>query len=184
VIPTVPVIPDTPVQPAQPVQPVQPVVPAVRPIYSVSMSTADRWLSGALPDAQVRATSTGEQVTIDFYGASTSSSDTLPLMAWVNTLTGDFFYAPAGTPLPYECYIPMEINGLGDVLAVGKGAFDVHLYINNVGVTQLLGEAQASALGLATLGYVDMGALFASAAPLPTPVALAGVGATTTTPLV
>lgn len=52
------------------------------------------------------------------------------------------------------------------MLKAGTGAFDVHLYLNSTGMTQLVGVEAAKSLNLAAQGYVDMGALFASAAPL------------------
>ncbi len=96
---------------------------------------------------------------VDFYGVTTGG---VALKAWHNPITGDYFYAPEGTPLPYECYEPLSAD-LGRVLQAGKGVYDVHLYLNSEGDTQLLGESAAAALGLLIKGYTDMGVVFASA---------------------
>ena len=96
---------------------------------------------------------------VDFYGVTTGG---VALNAWHNPITGDYFYAPAGTPLPYACYEPLS-SDLGRVLEAGKGVFDVHLYLNHDGDTQIMGESAAAALGLVAKGYADMGAMFASA---------------------
>ncbi|MEI6651269.1 MAG: Ig-like domain-containing protein [Chlorobiaceae bacterium] len=96
---------------------------------------------------------------VDFYGVTTGG---VALKAWHNPITGDYFYAPAGIPLPYECYEPLSTD-LGRVLEAGKGVFDVHLYLNSAGDTQIMGESAAAALGLLSKGYTDMGAMFASA---------------------
>jgi len=96
---------------------------------------------------------------VDFYGVTTGG---VALKAWHNPITGDYFYAPEGTPLPYECYEPLS-SDLGRVLEAGNGVFDVHLYLNSAGDTQIMGESAAAALGLLSKGYTDKGAIFASA---------------------
>jgi methionine-rich copper-binding protein CopC len=96
---------------------------------------------------------------VDFYGLTTGG---VALKAWHNPITGDYFYAPEGTPLPYECYEPLS-SDLGRVLEAGNGVFDVHIYLNSAGDTQIMGESAAAALGLLAQGYADKGAIFASA---------------------
>ena len=142
-----------------------------QPIYGVGSGAADRWLSGDLDAARQQGAAKNAPVSIDFYVLPTATPDTVPVAAWVNVLTGDYFYAPVGTALPYACYVPMAAQGLGHALAVGTGAFDVHLFINSQGVTHLVGLEQAKSMGLSSKGFTDLGALFASALPLdPNPV--------------
>ncbi|MEI7749180.1 MAG: Ig-like domain-containing protein, partial [Chlorobiaceae bacterium] len=96
---------------------------------------------------------------VDFYGVTDTSK---PLLhSWYNPITGDYFYAPEGTLPPYDCYVQQA--DLGYVLPKGTGVFDVHLYLNHDGDTQIMGESAAAALGLLAKGYNDMGAMFASA---------------------
>jgi hypothetical protein len=52
---------------------------------------------------------------------------------------------------------------LGNVLEAGSGAFDVHLFINARGMTQIVSLERAAELNLLSSGYEDRGALFASA---------------------
>ena len=96
---------------------------------------------------------------VDFYGVTDTSK--LPLHTWYNSITGDYFYAPEGTLPPYACYVQQA--NLGYVLPKGTGVFDVHLYLNHDGDTQIMGESASAALGLLAKGYTDMGAMFASA---------------------
>ena len=96
---------------------------------------------------------------VDFYGVTDTSK--LPLHTWYNSITGDYFYAPEGTQPPYACYV--QKADLGYVLPKGTGVYDVHLYLNRNGDTQIMGESAAIALGLLARGYTDMGAMFASA---------------------
>ncbi len=99
---------------------------------------------------------------VDFYGVTDTSK--LRLQTWYNAITGDYFYAPEGTRPPYACYVQQA--DLGYVLPKGTGVFDVHLYLNHDGNTQIMGESAAAALGLLAQGYTDMGAMFASASAI------------------
>ena len=159
-----PAPPPAPAPVPSPVPAPAPSPASLLPVYGVGQGAGDRWLSGVREDAESRVQGNGGTIKIDFYATTEQSVDTLPLKAWVNTLTGDYFYAPEGTALPYACYEPMAATGLGSVLAVGKGAFDVHMYMNGQGVTQLVGVVQATQMNLAGQGYADLGALFASSA--------------------
>jgi len=129
-------------------------------VYGALLPNGDRTLSLAVTPGAQPAFATTDRV----------GSDTLPLAAWRNALTGDWFYAPAGQAMPYACYVAAADPGLGRVLAPGQGAFDVHLYLRADGLTQEMSQAAAQQLGLLSQGYVDQGALFAS-------VALVGVAA-------
>jgi VCBS repeat-containing protein len=136
-----------------------------KPFYIVKGEANDRILFDNLTDAQTAASAHNTSPAIDFYGVAEPGSNTVALKAWHNSITGDWFYAPEGTIPPYDCY-DEQPGTIGRALAVGKGAFDVHLYLNSNGVTQIMGEAEANALGLIAQGYSDKGAIFASAAPV------------------
>ena len=84
---------------------------------------------------------------------------------WHNSLTGDDLYLPAGMLPPYPCYEKVASN-MFSVLPAGQGIFDVHLYLNENGSTLLLNQEQARVLRAADQGYEDLGAVFASSAPL------------------
>lgn len=138
----------------------------VTPMYAVVLPGGDRWLSSVQADAHGLATTfSSGQAVVDFLVSSVATSDTLALQAWRNVVTGDYVYLPANAKLPYACYVPNAETVLGYVPAAGHGAFDVHLYLTAQGLTQLMGQAQASQAGLLTHGYVDLGAVFASMAP-------------------
>lgn len=145
------------------------------PIFAASIPGSDRWLSLSQSQADVFAAKTGTKAQIDFYGTKRLDADTLHLSAWQNVLTGDYFYAPDGVAPPYACYVKLNDVELGRVLKPGKGAFDVHLYLNADGLTQLVGTAQATQMGLMSHGYSDLGALFASAPGPDASVGLVGV---------
>ena len=135
----------------------------VVPVYAAPLQTTDRWLTLLGTEATTVAQGYATAVQIDFYATSKTGPDTLPLKAWVNVLTGDHFYAPEGVPPPYACYVEQPEVQLGRVLKTGQGAFDVHLYLNEAGMTQIVGQAQAASMDLLAQGYLDMGAMFASA---------------------
>ena len=145
------------------------------PIYAAEIGNNDHYLSGLASDAQAQQLSATNPLRIEFYVFPTQQDDTLPLKAWVNTITGDFFYAPEGTPPPYACYIAFDAIGLGYVYEAGQGDFDVHLFMNEEGITQIMGIETASELGLASAGYTDIGVLFASSEAPYTVVELTGV---------
>ena len=96
---------------------------------------------------------------VDFYGSTIAGS--LPLHTWHNTITDDYFYGVDVAQVPYSCYDQQA--DLGSVMAAGTGVYDVHLFLNSEGDSQLVGESIANARGLLAQGYNDMGALFASA---------------------
>jgi len=140
------------------------------PIYfSVNPATSDRTLSTTPSSVQ-------QSKQIQFYAADNSTPGTVPLKAWLNVLTGDWFYGRADVPPPYACYVEHPEVVLGRVLPAGQGAFDVHTYLNAAGVTQIMGTAAADKLGLLTQGYVDLGSayVFASADDVPA-VSVVGV---------
>lgn len=129
------------------------------PVYYAATGTAgDRTLS-ATPASPALAAQ------VQFYAADPGTPGTVPLKAWQNVLTGDWFYGRADVAPPYACYVERPEVVLGNVLPAGQGVFDVHTYLNGAGVTQVMGQAAAEKLGLLAQGYVDLGAayLFASA---------------------
>ncbi|MFD0666317.1 tandem-95 repeat protein [Ramlibacter sp. MAHUQ-53] len=142
------------------------------PIYYAATGTVgDRTLSATpagsaddrpLPNAPTSATLAAQ---VQFYAADPGTPGTVPLKAWQNVLTGDWFYGRADVAPPYACYVERPEVVLGNVLPAGQGVFDVHTYLNGAGVTQVMGQAAAEKLGLLAQGYVDLGAayLFASA---------------------
>ena len=136
-----------------------------KPVFAASLAGNDRWLTGSLDDAYAH-TVKDPGVHVEFYSLPLQEPGTLPLKAWVNSITGDYFYAPEGVAPPYACYVPTTAVGLGFVQAAGHGAFDVHLFMNDLGITQIVGIEQSLAMQLTQSGYRDYGALFASAEPL------------------
>ena len=152
---------------------------ATQPIYAVLLPSGDRWLTSLTADAHKLALALNSgKAEVDFYVSTQAMPDSLELKAWHNLITGDYLYLPSNAALPYSCYLPNADTTLGYVMAPGKGAFDVHLYLNAAGLTQLMGQAQASQLGLLTQGYSDLGAAFSSMTPDPSAPMLTLVGQT------
>ncbi|NQV69649.1 MAG: DUF4347 domain-containing protein [Pseudohongiella sp.] len=148
-------------------------VPEAKPVFAALLEQDDHWLTGLLDNANDK--SINDDARIEFYSFEAQKPGSLPLKAWVNTITGDYFYAPEGTEPPYACYIPSEEIELGYVPQAGQGAFDVHLFMNSEGITQIMGVETAGNLGLVAAGYVDIGVLFASPEALGTAIELTGV---------
>jgi uncharacterized repeat protein (TIGR02059 family) len=136
---------------------------ATQPVYALLLPSGDRWLTSSTADAhQLGQMLHSAKAEVDFYVSPQAMPNALELKAWHNVVTGDYLYLPATVALPYSCYQPNSDTTLGYVMAPGKGAFDVHLYLNAWGVTQLMGQSQATQLGLLSQGYMDVGAMFAS----------------------
>jgi hypothetical protein len=134
-----------------------------QPVYALLLPSGDRWLTSSAADAhQLGQMLHSGKAEVDFYVSSQVMPNALELKAWHNVVTGDYLYLPASVALPYSCYQPTSDTTLGYVMAPGKGAFDVHLYLNAWGVTQLMGQGQATQLGLLSQGYMDVGAVFSS----------------------
>jgi hypothetical protein len=126
--------------------------------------------SSALGDDRQLSLSGSAAKNVQFYVTSGAANDPLRLKAWFNPLTGDWFYGRSDVAPPYECYVEHPEVQLGVALPKGQGAFDVHTYVNAQGVTQVVSEAAAASMGLAALGFHDLGDsyVFASLTGLPT----------------
>ena len=146
------------------------VVEAV-PMYAARTAEGDRLLSTNQALTQSRAAATGSTVDVDFYVMPSQIPGTVPLKAWVNAITGDLFYAPEGTKMPYACYFPADSSQLGFVRPVGAGDIAVNLYMNPQGITQMATAALAAKLGLTGQGYVNLGPIFSSIDPTIIPTA-------------
>jgi hypothetical protein len=136
------------------------------PMFRADLRSGDRLLSTNVGTASSVASANGSTAGIEFYVLPTAKDGFVALRAWRNVLTGDLFYGTEGSQLPYDCYEPIDAGNLGYVPKAGKGAFDVHLWINAQGTTQIVGAQAAAQMGLQAKGYRDLGALFGSAAGL------------------
>ena len=124
------------------------------PIYfSDTTSTTDRMLftAPAKPDE-------GDHV--QFFATPRTDAQTIPLKAWFNPLTGDWFYGVEGVAPPYECYVERPDVVLGRVLKKDQGSFNVHTYLNAQGNTQIVSETAAENMGLLAKGYRDLGTAY------------------------
>ncbi len=122
-------------------------------MYSTKAANGDTILTSVASNAM-----TG----IDFYTSPDQKPELVKLKAYYNTLTGDYFYAPEGVAPPYACYVELKDVNLGYVARPGQGAFDVHLYLNSKGFTELVSQVDADAMDLLEKGYRDLGAIFGS----------------------
>lgn len=141
------------------------------PMYAVGLRSGDRLLTTDATKAKATAAAEGTSSGVDFWVMPNPGAGLVALKAWKNVLTGDLFYAPEGSALPYACYVEIDAGPLGYVPKAGQGAFDVQLWLNPQGITQVVGAASASQLSLSNKGYAAMSPLFASAAPLTTQAA-------------
>jgi VCBS repeat-containing protein len=139
-------------------------VPEPVPMYRADLRTGDRLLTLDLAGAQNTARAEGGSSGLEFWVMPEPTKFLVPLVAWRNLLTGDLFYAPRNAELPYACYVPIDAGPLGYVPQAGQGAFDLHLWMDARGITQIVSRDTALQMGLAGKGYADLGALFGSAA--------------------
>ena len=129
-------------------------VSAGLPIYfSDTTSSLDRMLfaTPAKPN---------EAGQVQFFRTERTDAMSAPLKAWFNPLTGDWFYGVEGTPPPYDCYVERPDVVLGRVLLKDQGSFNVHTYLNEQGITQIVSELAAESLGLLSKGYRDLGTAY------------------------
>ena len=136
------------------------------PMYRADLRSGDRLLTTDAAKASATASVNGSSSGVEFWVSPKAAPGWVPLAAWVNLLTGDLFYAPVGTNLPYACYVPVDAGPLGFVPKAGQGSFDLHLWMNAQGVTQIVSRGTADTMGLAGKGYSDLGVLFGSAAKI------------------
>ncbi len=139
-------------------------VPEPVPMFRADLRSGDRMLTLDFAGAQNTARAEGGTSGVEFWVMSEPANAFVPLSAWRNLLTGDLFYAPKDAELPYACYVPVNNGYLGYVPRAGQGAFDLHLWIDARGITQIVSLDTALQMGLSAKGYADLGALFASAA--------------------
>ncbi len=126
-------------------------------VYSVLLSNGDRFYTVNAAEAASKAQGTGnifEGVRFDSLQNATQHD------AYYNFLTGDWYFASEGQPMPYACYVHAPGAGFA-VDAAGQGTgVDFHLFMNNRGITQLVTKQEAADLNLIDKGYTDRGALF------------------------
>jgi VCBS repeat-containing protein len=139
-------------------------VPEPVPMYRADLRSGDRLLTLDLAGAQSAARAEAGTSGIEFWVMPQPTKTLVPLAAWRNLLTGDLFYAPTDAELPYACYVPVSSGPLGYVPSAGQGAFDLHLWMDARGITQIVSRDTAVQMGLSGKGYADLGALFGSAA--------------------
>jgi hypothetical protein len=133
------------------------------PMYCADLRSGDRMLSTDASLVNATAQAQGGTIGVEFWVMPKPVAGWVALRAWQNVLTGDLFYAPEGTTLPYECYVPAATGDLGYVPQAGKGAFDLQFWMNSQGLTQIVSAQTAQAMGLQGKGYTYRGVLFASA---------------------
>ena len=131
-----------------------------KPVYSVLLATGDRYYS-ADPAEAAKMAAGGANVFegVRFDNLSTDAGGR-QIFANKNFITGDWYFAAEGQPMPYSCYIRQPDSGYQAAAAgSGKGE-DFYLYLNATGLTQLVTKAEASQLGLVSKGYTEYGAIF------------------------
>ena len=129
------------------------VSPGLPVYFSDTTSNTDRMLFTAPAKAD-------ETDQVQFFRTERTDAQTLPLKAWFNPLTGDWFYGVEGVAPPYDCYVERPDVVLGRVLKKDQGSFNVHTYLNDQGNTQIVSETAAENLGLLAKGYRDLGASY------------------------
>jgi hypothetical protein len=127
------------------------------PVYAVREPNGDVFYTGVATQAAAHAAQTGGTVLGSAFQSATSGQS---LIAYQNWLTGDWFYALEGAPLPYDCY--ERVGPVPNVLVnpAGAGGVDVHAFVDGAGKTLFATVNLAQASDLAGRGFVDLGASF------------------------
>ncbi len=131
------------------------------PVYSVLLANGDRYYSIDATEAGRVALGTNnvfEGVRFDSLDAASGGRQ---MFANNQPFTSDWYFAADGQPMPYECY--ERIPGTAGFMAGSPGqaaGSQYHQYLRGDGITQLVTQAEATALNLAGQGYADAGAIF------------------------
>jgi hypothetical protein len=131
------------------------------PVYSIRLSTGDRYYTTDATEAAAVSRGTGnlfEGVRFDSLAAADGG---VRIHAKNQPFTTDWFFGADGVPDPYACYVLVpEASGFMAALP-GQGQGDTFfLYLNTAGVTQLMTEGEAAVLDLEGQGYRKLGAQF------------------------
>jgi hypothetical protein len=131
-----------------------------RPVYSVLLSSGDRYYSSNATEAAKMAAGKGNVFEGSRFDMLESAQGGQKIYANKNFITEDWYFAAEGQDMPYYCYIRQPDSGF-TAAAAGKGpGADFSLYMNEAGITQLLTQVEATQLGLVAKGYKQYGPIF------------------------
>jgi hypothetical protein len=131
-----------------------------KPVFSVLLASGDRYYSTSAADTARMALGTANK----FEGVRFDALDAKDGGQQVNThknfITGDWYFAASGQPMPYLCYVQQSDSGFTAAAAGNGPGTNFHRYMDKNGITQLVTQIEATQLGLTGKGYKDFGAIF------------------------
>lgn len=133
------------------------------PVYSVLLAGGDRFYTTSAAEAAKYAAGTGNIFEGARFDSLSSSAGGQHIYASWQQYTRDWYFGADKQAAPYICY--ERVDSAAGFMAASAGqniGQKFHLYLDGAGMTQLVTQAEAAALGLAARGYVDKGAQFST----------------------
>jgi hypothetical protein len=129
-------------------------------VYSVLLTNGDRFYTVSTWEAQNASKGAGAVFEGARFDSLSAAQGGRQMMANYNPLTTDWYWAASGDAMPYICYESHLAAGF-QAAAGGQGpGVNFHLYMNSLGITQMVTSQEAASLGLAAKGYSDRGVIF------------------------
>jgi hypothetical protein len=132
------------------------------PVYSVLLENGDRFYSTDAGEAALMAVGSANVFEGVRFDSLTPAQGGQQMFVHYQPFTGDWYFSAAGVAPPYACY---ELQGAMDGFfanPAGVAGTPFHLYINVLGTTQLVTQAEAAQMNLVSQGYVDFGTQFST----------------------
>ncbi len=136
---------------------------SANPVYSILLAGGDRFYTTSAAEAARYAAGTGNLFEGARFDSLSAGEGGRQIHANYQQYTRDWWFGANGESAPYICYERVD-SAAGFFAADATQAVGqkFHLYLDSVGITQLVTQAEAAALGLGAKGYTDKGAQFAT----------------------
>ena len=136
---------------------------SANPVYSILLAGGDRFYTTNAAEAAQYATGAGNVFEGARFDSLSAGDGGRKMYASYQQYTRDWWFGADQQPAPYICYERVSTaSGFFAAGASGSVGEKFHLFMDGAGITQLVTQAQASTLGLATKGYTDKGAQFST----------------------